>query len=84
MDRAFLQEMIDAIQEQIRAYNAAILALTTGQVQSYSLDTGQTKQTVTKNNLAALTATRQSLMNELCTLQARLDGSGSITVRPGF
>lgn len=84
MDATFLQEQIDQIKAIITAYNATILALTIGQNSQYTLDTGQTRQTVTKLDLDKLREDRQSYMNELATLDARLNGSGSLTVTPAW
>ena len=43
MDAAFLQARIDATKAQIIAYEDAATALAGGGVQSYTLDTGQTR-----------------------------------------
>jgi len=83
MDAEFLQEMIDATKAQIRALNTAILALSSGTQESYTLDTGQTRQTVTKKNLGGLQKDLDALMNRLATMCARQSGSG-VTMRPGW
>jgi uncharacterized coiled-coil DUF342 family protein len=72
---AFLQEQIDATKAAITAYHAAILALSSG-AQSYSLDTGQTKQSVTKANLTELRKTLDWLNKELRQLDDELNGGG--------
>ncbi len=72
---AFLQEQIDATKAAITAYRAAILALSSG-AQSYSLDTGQTKQSVTKANLTELRKTLEWLNKELRRLDDELNGGG--------
>jgi hypothetical protein len=79
-----LLEQVTAIKAQLAAYNAAILALTTTGIQSYQLDTGQTRQLVTKANLAAMQKDRSSLLNELTTLEARLCGTGAVHVVPSW
>lgn len=84
MDRAFLQARIDATKLQIVAYEDASLALGTGGVQSYTLDTGQSRQTVTKLDLAWMQKTIDSLYNRCATLEARLNGSGTVMVRPAW
>jgi hypothetical protein len=61
---------------------AAIDALTIGGVQSYQLDTGQTRQLVTKMNLTSLNTVLQSTLNRVATLQARLGGCGITHVVP--
>jgi hypothetical protein len=80
MDRSFIQDRIDATKSQIIAYEDASLALASG-VQSYTLDTGQSRQTVTKLDLADLDKTLASLYNRCATLSARLNG-GTVMVKP--
>ena len=84
MDATFLQARIAAIKLRIVAYEDAALALGTGGVQSYSLDTGQSKQTVTKLDLVNIQATIDSLMNQLVVYEARLTGNGVVIARAGF
>lgn len=78
----FLQERIAATQAQIIAYEAAVEALVTGGVQNYMIDTGQTRQSVTKLDLKALQEEIDRLYNRCATLEARLNGSGTVNVRP--
>ena len=82
-DRAFTQARIDAAKVAIVAYEAAELALAGG-AQTYTLDTGQSRQTVTKLNLTEIRKTVDSLMNRCATLEARLNGSGTSITRPGW
>ena len=84
MDNTFLIARIAATKAQIVAYEDAALALAQGGVQYYLLDTGQTRQTVTKFDLKNLEATIDSLYNRCATLEARLNGSGVLTVRPAW
>ena len=84
MDREFIQARIDATKAQIIAYEDAALALATGGVQSYTLDTGQSRQTVTKIELSALKKAIDGLYNRCATLEARLKGSGTVNVRPAW
>lgn len=83
MDRTFIQARIDATKLLIVAYEDASLALASG-VQSYTLDTGQSRQTVNKLDLSAINRTIESLYNRCATLEARLNGSGVVTARPGW
>ena len=83
MNRAFIQGRIDATKLQIVAYEDAALALGSG-VQSYTLDTGQSRQQVTKLDLSMVQKTIDSLYNRCATLEARLNGSGTLTARPGW
>lgn len=81
-DTAWTLERIAAKRAMIIAIEAAITSLTTG-AQSYQLDTGQTRQLVTKANLGSLRLTLQGLESDLSTLQARL-GCAQFQGRPGW
>lgn len=83
MDSQFLLDRIAATKSAIVAYEAAIMALTTDGISQYSLDTGQTRQTVTRFDLDTLTKQVDLLYNRLSSLQARLYGAGVI-MRPGW
>jgi len=82
MDRAFIEARITSTKAQIVAYEDAATALASG-VQSYTLDTGQSRQTVTKLDLNAIQNTIDALYNRCATLEARLNG-GCTTVRPDW
>lgn len=84
MDNTFLQARIDATQAAIVAYEAAELALADGGIQEYLLDTGQSRQRVTKLDLTGIRKTIESLMNRLVILQARLNGGNTIIGKPGW
>jgi len=81
---AFLQERITATKAQIVAYEDASLALGTDGAQSYTLDTGQSRQTVTAPDLEWIQKTIASLYNRLVTLEARQTGNGTMIARPGW
>lgn len=81
-DVAFIEEQITAIKEAIRKINADLLTAST--VQSYTLDTGQTKQTVTRQQIASLRATRDGLLNELRYWNNQLGGCSTVYVRPAW
>jgi hypothetical protein len=84
MDSSFIQARIDATKQQIIAYEDAAAALGDANVQSYTLDTGQTRQTVTKLDLNAIQKTIDMLYNRCATLEARLNGSGTLTAVPSW
>lgn len=84
MDDTFLQDRITATKALIIAYETAVTALTTGQVQEYTLDTGQDRQRVVKADISRLNEALDGLYNRLCTMQARLNGSGAVIARPAF
>ncbi len=83
MDSTFLKERIEKTKLQIIAFEDASLALANDGVQSYTLDTGQTTQKVTKLELEWIQKNITALYNRLATLEARLQGSGTIA-RPAW
>ena len=84
MDATFLQERITATKAQIVALEEAISGLISGSIVSYTLDTGQSRQTVTKTDIKVAESVLDSLYNRCATLEARLNGSGTFTGRPAF
>lgn len=82
----FLTNRINATQALIEAYETALLGITTGTVESYTLDTGQSRQTVTKANIAVLNKALDGLYNRYIMLCQRRDGpgGGSMIGRPCF
>lgn len=78
----WLEERIAKTKALIEAYEDAILALSSG-AQSYTLDTGQTRQTVTKAQLSQLSTTLDRLEGRLQRLIDMRCGAGTY-VRPGF
>lgn len=82
MDATFIQSRIDATKLQIVAFEDAALALGTGGIQSYKLDTGQSVQTVTKLDLEYIQKTIDSLYNRCVMLETRLNGGGTIIGKP--
>ena len=75
-DATFIQARITAVEAQIPIYEAALLALGSG-VQSYELDTGQSRQRVTKVDLLRLQNVLDMLLNRRATLRALLNGGGT-------
>jgi len=82
-DRAWLEERIASKKAAILKFEAALTTLAGG-AQSYSLDTGQTRQTVTRANLTEIRNMIAQLESDIATLQMRLNGSGRFYVRPGW
>jgi len=78
----FWPDQLAAAKISAAQIQAAIDALTIGGVQSYQLDTGQTRQLVTKFNLPGLNSVLNSTLNRIATLQARIGGCGTIHVVP--
>ncbi len=72
----FIQAQIDATQTAILAILAAITAISSG-AQTFSLDTGQTRQVVTKADIASLRLSLNSMRNDLRMLGYQLNGGAS-------
>lgn len=81
MDSTFLQARIDAISAQITAYEDALTALASDNVRSYTLNTGQTVQTVTKRDVVRLSNMLDWLYTRYDLFYSRLNGGTSIYVR---
>ncbi len=82
MASQFIQDRIAAAKALLVAYEDAIFAVTTGGIQSYTLNTGQTVQTVTKLDVDKMNAAIDSIMNRIITLEARCTNSGVSIGRP--
>jgi hypothetical protein len=73
------------IEAEIAKLDAALAYFLDGGAQSYTLNTGQTSQQVTRANLPALRAWRSDLDAQLFELLGLLNGSmRSAYFRPGF
>lgn len=81
-DNKWYRDRIARTRQAIERYEDAIEALSSG-AQTYHLDTGQTRQIVTRAQLSQLKNTLQYLENRLSTLEARVCGA-TVIGRPGF
>lgn len=81
-DTTWIEERIAAKKALVVKYEAAIDALSTG-AQSYSLDTGQTRQVVTRAGLSEMRNLVRQLEADISSLQARL-GCGRVQMRPAW
>jgi hypothetical protein len=83
MDDTYIQARIDSFESKITLYESALEALAGG-AHSYTINTGQTVQTVSKANLEAVRKTLDWLYEQLEYWTGRLstNPSGSIVVRP--
>lgn len=80
----FLERSLKRTEEQIEQLEMAIPKIIAGAIQSYTFNSGQTQETVTRANLSAWESVLDSLYNRRATMRARLYGDGVITVRPGW
>ena len=78
-DRQFLLTRLTRVRALIVAYEDAIEALIGDGVQSYTLNTSQSTQTVTKFDLTNLNKALDGLYNRCAALEARL-GMGNTTL----
>jgi hypothetical protein len=84
VDVEWIQARIDATKLAIVSVETAILTLSTSNMASYSLDSGQTRQTVTRNQVGSLRLLLPQLEDRLQYLQNKLCGGAALNIRPGF
>jgi hypothetical protein len=82
-DRAWYEAQVATLKAQIVALQQVATQIMAGGIQSYQLDTGQTRTLVTRINVSALFDEIRKLQNELQTLDAYLNGA-SFHMIPGF
>jgi len=76
MDREYIEERIAKIKARIEIYEDALSVIASG-VFSYTIDTGQGRQTVTRQSVGQMESALNTLYNDLDVFYARLNG-GSI------
>ena len=84
MDATFIQGRITFFETLIPILEAAIEAVATGTVQSYTINTGQTTETVNKKNLMSYTSRLDWAYGRLEFWTMRLNGGATIQIRPGY
>ncbi|MCP4209832.1 MAG: hypothetical protein GY767_22715 [Shimia sp.] len=82
LDPAFCRARVDALQKIIVAYEEALLGIASGALESYSLDTGQTVQKVTKINIHTLQMALNTAINQCAIWSNRANGGGAFYGRP--
>jgi len=80
----YLEARIAATEARILAYETAISTLTVGGAQSFTLDTGQTRQVVTMINITEMRKALVADLSLLADLCALLYGTGTVTARPAW
>jgi hypothetical protein len=78
----FILRRLEAVEELIIKLDAAMLAVSSGAT-SYSIDTGQTRQSVTKAPPGELRNSMNDALNLRSVLKAQLEGK-AVNVRPGW
>jgi hypothetical protein len=84
MTSEFLKARITATKTLIVELEDAAASLSSGAIISYTFDTGQDRQTVTRANIHVINQTIDMLYNRLVTLEARLTGNGTTIGRPAW
>ena len=82
MNATQLQTRITVTEQLIAQYEGALLALEDPSIFSYTIDSGQSKQTVTRNSIGQLNKSLEILYNRLTFLNSRLTGGGAVVVQP--
>ena len=78
----FLCGQLPALEALILEYQNAALDLATNRIQSFSFDTGQTKEVVTKANITELENVIDQLYNRYVVLCNRCAGGNVVIARP--
>lgn len=82
---SFWCEQLSKAQVQAVALDTAILFLLANPHKSYTLDTGQSSQQVSRPDLEGLQNQYDSLLNRIATLEIRCNpGSAAQQIRPGW
>lgn len=79
-----LAAQLEEMKAELAIFNSAIRAFASSNIQSYQLDTGQTRQLVTRATLSSFVKQRDSLLNDIVILSNRLCGGGTLHIVPGF
>ncbi len=77
MQTADLQAYITRTKAQLEKLDANMAALTDVTIRNYAFDTGQSRQSARRHDLAELVAARDLLASQLCVAETRLRGSGT-------
>lgn len=79
--RAELEAERDTLIAQLTVLNTAITsAMTTGHIQSYSLDTGEGKQTTKYRSIDEMFKARDLIQSQIDTINRKLRGTGLVNI----
>ena len=84
IDRAYIQARIDKLKQRIEAVEDALLNLQATPVFQYTLDTGQTREVVTKLDVPRLEDTLDRMNARLQYWCNLLNGGGTFNAGPAF
>ena len=80
---AWWQERLTKAMTRVEELETAISSLLDGSIQSYQLDTGQTRTLVTKQQMSPMILALERAYNDVAVIDARLNGSATRVV-PGY
>jgi len=80
---AWWQERLTKAMTRVEELETAITSLLDGSIQSYQLDTGQTRTLVTKQQMSPMILALERAYNDVAVIDARLNGSATRVV-PGY
>lgn len=80
----FFKKRLEATEAQIEQIETAITAITVGGLQSYSINTGQSTQSVTRASLKSWQDALDQLYSRRDVIRARLYGDGVTNVRAAW
>jgi hypothetical protein len=85
VEDSYLQARITKLLTVVEQIDDVLLKLSLNPRQSYTINTGQTTETVTTANALAFRALANGLMSDIEAMQDQLDGGGDPTyTRPAF
>jgi LPS sulfotransferase NodH len=84
MDATFIQARIATIESQITAAEAVLTKLLANPNRSYTLNTGQTTESVTKYDIERIQAMIETMVGQLQFWEDCLNGTSGCIGRPGF
>lgn len=81
----YYNSRVAVIQAELALLNACLLAFIANPISQYSLNTGQTQQSVTRATLPSIRAWRDELERQLFEILGIINcDSSTVYVRPGF
>lgn len=84
MGTTFLEAELALLKADYALHRTGIQSALKSGLMSYTLDTGQDRQTATHFSIAESTRSQQSRLNEIEMLEARLRGSSVVSAAPGW
>lgn len=84
MNKSFIQARVTFYENLIAVYEAALLAFDNPTLEQYTLNTGQTTQTVKRRDIQMLIDKLDGIYNQHSIWCNRLNGGNTTIMRPGW